>query len=155
MDYSFFTLPGFAQAGNVDTAGVGSGFAQHDELFDVDFTPVHDWQILSSTKEIRDDHRIVELSPDLPMSEPASLFQQPTQGIDVVSRQDHIAPAMSMAPPRRPRRKKAPTLRNTDWEPYKDRILDLHATLGLPLGEVKRKIEDEFGFIATYVVHLL
>ncbi|KAF2177735.1 hypothetical protein K469DRAFT_602421 [Zopfia rhizophila CBS 207.26] len=53
-----------------------------------------------------------------------------------------------MAPPARPRKRKAPTLRAEDWEPYKDRILDLHTVQGLSLPEVRQIIEKEYGFQA-------
>ncbi|KAF2271084.1 TPR-like protein, partial [Lojkania enalia] len=53
-----------------------------------------------------------------------------------------------MGPPTRPRKRKAPTLCADAWEPYKARIVELHVTLGLSLPEVKKKIEDEFGFTA-------
>ncbi|KAI4672456.1 uncharacterized protein J4E78_000957 [Alternaria triticimaculans] len=48
----------------------------------------------------------------------------------------------------RPRKKKARTLRETDWEPYKDRIIQLHHVDKRPLPEVRILIEQEFGFIA-------
>ncbi|KAI6763923.1 hypothetical protein HG530_007712 [Fusarium avenaceum] len=54
----------------------------------------------------------------------------------------------SMAPPPKRRKKKAPTLRATDWEPYKARILDLHVTRKLSLETVKNMMEMEFGFTA-------
>ena len=57
---------------------------------------------------------------------------------------DHIADT-------RPRKKKARTLRETDWEPYKDRIIQLHHVEKRPLPEVRILIEQEFGFIAEYV----
>ena len=60
-------------------------------------------------------------------------------------------PVDSMGPPTRPRKRKAPTLRADAWEPYKARIVELYISLGLSLPEVKKKIEDEFGFTAEYV----
>lgn len=51
-------------------------------------------------------------------------------------------------PPRKSRKKKAPTLRDEDFEPFKDRILELYETQKLPLGKVKSMIEEEFGFTA-------
>ncbi|KAH7255284.1 uncharacterized protein BKA55DRAFT_537697 [Fusarium redolens] len=56
--------------------------------------------------------------------------------------------AQSMAPPPKQRRKKAPTLRAKDWEPYKARVLELHDTQKKPLNEVREIIEKEFGFTA-------
>jgi len=58
----------------------------------------------------------------------------------------------SMAPPPNPRKRKAPTLRQEDWEPVKARIVELHITQNMPLPEVKQIVEEEFksiGFIAT------
>ncbi|KIM95304.1 hypothetical protein OIDMADRAFT_71929, partial [Oidiodendron maius Zn] len=57
-------------------------------------------------------------------------------------------PAIPMGPPTKTRKRKAPTLRADNWEPYKVRIVELHITQGLPLREVKKKIEEESGFIA-------
>ncbi|KAF2787012.1 hypothetical protein K505DRAFT_134338, partial [Melanomma pulvis-pyrius CBS 109.77] len=57
-------------------------------------------------------------------------------------------PAIPMGPPIRPRKRKAPTLHASAWEPYKARIVELHNTQGLPLKEVKEHIENEFGFVA-------
>ena len=56
------------------------------------------------------------------------------------------------APPRNPRKRKAPTLRDDDWEPVKARIIELHVTQNRPLSEVKETLEQEFrsiGFTAT------
>ncbi|KAF2811289.1 TPR-like protein [Mytilinidion resinicola] len=57
-------------------------------------------------------------------------------------------PTTSMGPPAKPRKRKAPTLRADDWEPYEDRILELHITQNLPLPKVMKIIEDETGFTA-------
>jgi hypothetical protein len=57
-----------------------------------------------------------------------------------------------MAPPPNPRKRKAPTLREEDWDPVKARIIELHITQNVPLAEVKRIVEQEFkliGFTAT------
>ena len=51
-------------------------------------------------------------------------------------------------PDARPRKKKARTLREGDWEPYRERIVELHITQKLPLPKVKVLIEEEFGFTA-------
>jgi hypothetical protein len=61
-----------------------------------------------------------------------------------------------MGPPAQPptRKRKAPTLHADAWEPYKRRILELHITQGLPLLEVRQKMEDEYGFKAKYVAPL-
>ena len=46
------------------------------------------------------------------------------------------------------RKKKAPTLSADAWKPYKARIIELHVTQGLSLKEVRKIIEDDFGFTA-------
>ncbi|OCK87054.1 TPR-like protein [Cenococcum geophilum 1.58] len=53
-----------------------------------------------------------------------------------------------MGPPTRPRKRKAPTLRASDWEPYKARIVELHIMEKRPLQEVREAIKMEFGFTA-------
>lgn len=55
--------------------------------------------------------------------------------------------AQSMLPPAKTRKNKAPTLRDSDWEPYRDRITKLY-TNKTPLKQVKEMMETEFGFIA-------
>lgn len=60
-------------------------------------------------------------------------------------------PTIPMGPPTRPRKRKAPTLRASDWEPYKARIVELHITEKWPLQEVREAIKMEFGFTAEYV----
>ncbi|KAJ6779294.1 hypothetical protein PWT90_07909 [Aphanocladium album] len=47
------------------------------------------------------------------------------------------------------RRRKAPTLREHDWEPLKARIVDLHVKQNLALPEVKTLMQKEYGFEAT------
>jgi hypothetical protein len=37
------------------------------------------------------------------------------------------------------------------WNPYKDRIVELHIEQNLPLSKVKETMEKEFGFTAEYV----
>ena len=57
-----------------------------------------------------------------------------------------------IAPQPNPRKRKAPTLRNDDWEPVKTRVIELHITKKLPLPEVKETVEREYkaiGFTAT------
>lgn len=58
----------------------------------------------------------------------------------------------TMAPPPNPRKRKAPTLLNEDWEPVKARVIELRITQKKPLREVKQIVEEEFkssGFSAT------
>ncbi|KAF5586035.1 kinesin light chain 2 [Fusarium pseudocircinatum] len=59
-----------------------------------------------------------------------------------------VMPAATTGPPRKSRKKKAPTLRDEDFEPFKDRILELYETQKLSLQKVKTVIEEEFGFTA-------
>ncbi|RKL33898.1 hypothetical protein BFJ72_g9680 [Fusarium proliferatum] len=59
-----------------------------------------------------------------------------------------ITPTPTPGPPRKSRKKKAPTLRDEDFEPFKDRILELYETKKLSLEKVKSMIEEEFGFTA-------
>ena len=55
---------------------------------------------------------------------------------------------VSMGPPTKPRKKKAPTLRAEHWEPYKDRIRELLIEQDIPLPKVKKEIEKQYGFVA-------
>lgn len=54
-----------------------------------------------------------------------------------------------MALPVKIRKRKAPTLKEKDWEPYKIRVLQLHVNQDKPLTEVKA-IMEESGFQAEY-----
>ncbi|EWY90059.1 hypothetical protein FOYG_07685 [Fusarium oxysporum NRRL 32931] len=87
---------------------------------------------------------------------PNPAFDSFIQGLQDTSSTDNmdglgaaqITPTPITGPPRKSRKKKAPTLRDEDWEPFKDRILELYETHKLPLEKVKTMIEDEFGFTA-------
>ncbi|ORY17830.1 Tetratricopeptide repeat-domain-containing protein [Clohesyomyces aquaticus] len=57
-------------------------------------------------------------------------------------------PPSPMGPPAQLRKCKAATLRAVDWEPYKDRILDLHIVQNLSLPKVRKMIEEAYGFKA-------
>ncbi|KAF5550672.1 kinesin light chain 2 [Fusarium napiforme] len=57
-------------------------------------------------------------------------------------------PIPTTGPTRKSRKKKAPTLHDEDFEPFKDRILELYETQKLPLEKVKSMMEQEFGFSA-------
>jgi hypothetical protein len=56
-----------------------------------------------------------------------------------------------MRPPDRPRKRKAATLREEDWKPYKKPILDLHIEQKVPLQKVRELIVEKYGFKAEYV----
>ena len=62
-----------------------------------------------------------------------------------------VIPAIPIGPPTKPQKRKAPTLRANIWEPYKARIIKLYITEKRPLPEVKKKIQEEFGFTTEYV----
>lgn len=47
------------------------------------------------------------------------------------------------------RKPKAPTLKDADWAPYKDLIIDLHSTQKKPLKWVREHMEREHGFKAA------
>lgn len=47
------------------------------------------------------------------------------------------------------RRRKAPTLREHDWEPLKTRIVDLHVKMNMSLPDVRALMQKEQGFDAT------
>lgn len=49
------------------------------------------------------------------------------------------------------RKAKAPTLRERDWEPYKDVIIDMHISQGMSLPKVRSFLEEKHGFIAELV----
>ena len=57
----------------------------------------------------------------------------------------------SMGPPTITRKRKAQTLHDEDWEPYKARVIELHIERNLPLPKVKKIMENESGLIAEYV----
>jgi hypothetical protein len=71
-------------------------------------------------------------------------FTYPIQTLNKTEQQPTPSPAAS-------RRKKVPTLHESDWAPYKERIVELHVREKRPLGEVKAIMEKEFGFCAVYV----
>jgi hypothetical protein len=51
----------------------------------------------------------------------------------------------------KPRKQKAPTIREVDWKPHKARIIELHISDKRPLKEVKQIMEAEKGFYAECV----
>ncbi|CEI67481.1 hypothetical protein FVEN_g5585 [Fusarium venenatum] len=68
---------------------------------------------------------------------------------DIASLRDAELTETHMGPQPKRRKKKAPTLRANDWEPYKALILELHDGQKLPLPKVITMIEKECGFTAT------
>lgn len=53
-----------------------------------------------------------------------------------------------MALPPKSRKSKATKLKETDWKPYKNIIIDLHVRLRQPLPKVREYMEKELGFVA-------
>ncbi|KAG5776916.1 hypothetical protein H9Q73_009419 [Fusarium xylarioides] len=88
-----------------------------------------------------------------PLDPAYDLFIQGLQDGSFVDNMDgpgaaQTTPTPITGPPRKSRKKKAPTLRDEDFEPFKDRILELYETYKLPLESVKSMMEQEFGFTA-------
>jgi hypothetical protein len=94
------------------------------------------------------NHRATSQSSDLFPTRDTSP-QQP-QDPQTISNCPSLAKTSS-GPPSGTRKRKAPTLRVEDWEPYKARIIELHIEQDLPLRKVKDAIQKEFGFEAEYV----
>ena len=87
-----------------------------------------------------------------PVSNPLPPLDHPNQaqGLQLPSDAQDIA-APPIPPPTKTRKRKAPTLTADAWNPYKDRIVELHIEQNLPLSKVKETMEKEFGFTAEYV----
>jgi hypothetical protein len=161
---SSFVPQDYAQQHSESSQGIGE--LQEDIYFPVDsglqFPPFsHDQgNIFLSEQTIQPyfpDHVLVQdsfteggmLQPMyaiMPIAEAESYSPLASGGIGEVDVQ-------SMAPPAaQSRKRKAPTLRNEDWEPIKTRVIDLHIAQRLPLPRVKEMVEQEFkstGFTAT------
>ncbi|KAF7508875.1 hypothetical protein GJ744_008584 [Endocarpon pusillum] len=99
--------------------------------------------LLSATRPVYTDTQLLPHPFD---PQPASYAAQSHHVQPSSDIQD--TPVLPMGPPTTTRKRKAPTLRREAWEPYQDRIKELHITQGLPLWEVKDTIEKEFGFTA-------
>lgn len=84
-----------------------------------------------------------------PVSNPPPPLDHPNQaqGLQLPSDAQDIA-ALPIPPPTKTRKRKAPTLTADAWNPYKDRIVELHIEQNLPLSKVKETMEKEFGFTA-------
>ena len=97
---------------------------------------------------------------DLPMDTPVLTAFSPdasaladASGVhfsSVEQKEDSQVPSASRAGSTRKR--KAPTLRDQDWEPYKKRILELHMKPNLTQKDVMDLINQEYGFKAKCVV---
>jgi hypothetical protein len=91
---------------------------------------------------VREEQSPTIMAPPYPIlrSSPVSL----AQGVDAainLERQD--------AATRQAKKRKAPTLRDKDWAPHKERIIELHITQNLPLRKVKEVMERDHDFFAT------
>jgi hypothetical protein len=83
---------------------------------------------------------------EIPSAAGSSVFNANINMAGVV---DGVAGPQAMGPPKLPRKPKAMTLREQDWQPVKARVIELHIEQGLPLPEVRARIEREMGFEAT------
>lgn len=71
-------------------------------------------------------------------------------GVSLASNEDTNLPTQSSLTQSKTRKRKAPTLRDTDWEPVKRRIVQLHINQNISLPDVREQVRNEFGFEATY-----
>ncbi|KAF5633432.1 kinesin light chain 2 [Fusarium sp. NRRL 52700] len=142
MDPPWFTTPNdFSEFHNFGQPFLGT-YSPPDFMI-----PVPHEQVLDRHFFADQNHSYAPLGPP---------FDPSIQGLEDGSSVDNmdgrgaaqIAPAPTMSPLRKSRKKKAPTLRDEDFEPFKDRILELYETHKLPLEKVKSMIEEEFGFTA-------
>ena len=78
-----------------------------------------------------------------------SHFEGPEKSPAVVaSNSTNVRVSSSAEPPASMRKRKAPTLRDADWEPHKARIIELHIDQRRPLLEVRATMERESGLSA-------
>ncbi|KAF5972154.1 hypothetical protein FBULB1_8876 [Fusarium bulbicola] len=117
-------------------------------------THLPSFEIPAPHEEALDRHFVADQNHSYAPLDPAyDFFIQGLQDGSSVDNMDglggvQITPTATTGPPRKTRKKKAPTLRDEDFEPFKDRILELYETHKLPLEKVKTTIEEEFGFTA-------
>lgn len=91
------------------------------------------------------DHMSYSFRPSVTLYLPS-----PPHNLQATSNGHDGNPPSSISLPSKKRKKKAPTLRADAWEPYKDRIVQLHIQEGQPLRKVKETMERECNFIAEY-----
>ncbi|KLP14612.1 Uncharacterized protein LW94_1266 [Fusarium fujikuroi] len=138
--------------------GAPNGFSSELHNFGQPFPDTHlppSFEIPAPHEQALDGRFVADQShshaPPNPFSE---LFIQELQNASSTDNMDglgaaaQIMPTPTTGPPRKSRKKKAPTLRDEDFEPFKDRILELYETQKLSLEKVKSMIEEEFGFTA-------
>ncbi|KAF5535891.1 kinesin light chain 2 [Fusarium mexicanum] len=115
-------------------------------------THLPSFEIPAPHEEALDRHFVADQNHSYAPLDPAyDSFIQGLQDGSSVDNMDglgaaQIAPTATTGPSRKSRKKKAPTLRDEDFEPFKDRILQLYETHKLE--KVKTMIEEEFGFTA-------
>ncbi|KAF5605945.1 kinesin light chain 2 [Fusarium subglutinans] len=142
MDPPWFTAP--------------NDFSNEFHNFGQPFLGTHlpSFEIPAPHEEVLDRHFVADQNHSYAPLDPAyDFFIQGLQDGSSVDNLDglgaaQITPTATTGPPRKSRKKKAPTLRDEDFEPFKDRILELYETHKLPLEKVKTVIEEEFGFTA-------
>ncbi|KAK3352751.1 hypothetical protein B0T25DRAFT_192108 [Lasiosphaeria hispida] len=83
---------------------------------------------------------------DVSMHTPVPLTLSPEHSS---SASPHHALPKPQEPLAQARKRKAPTLRDSDWEPHKERIIELHITENLPLQQVIGILKREHDFEAT------
>lgn len=72
-----------------------------------------------------------------------------TDPVDLSMKQQNTC--ASMTPTNKTRKPKAKTLRDSDWQPFRDLIIDLHIRQNQTLLMVKVHMEQEYGFCAEWV----
>jgi len=72
-----------------------------------------------------------------------AVHQEPQNGTAAVA----VTPG-EMGPPPKSRKRKAPTLTEEDWQPYKDEIIRLYVDEDMPLHRVMEAMENEHEFVA-------
>lgn len=85
--------------------------------------------------------------PDFPLETTIERVDEVFAGFPGVQEQDLCCNAADQPVAKR-RKPKAPTLRNSDWEPHKSRILELYIEQNLDLQSVQKILKEEKGFYA-------
>ncbi|KAL1592977.1 hypothetical protein SLS59_009447 [Nothophoma quercina] len=154
MDYPLLSLPDLAQA---DLPQFGAPYTEHHNPpvqqaygpydFGGNFAFTPEAQLPGDPFAIAQNHALHPFSQSSVL--PSYVQHDATSAaISESVTAAPVGPTSPMGPPARPRKRKAATLRAGDWEPYKERILDLHIAQNLPLPKVKQMIEEEYDFTA-------
>lgn len=143
MDFPPHYQPGLSHAGYYHPS-----IQQTHRLYSIGDTPTLDHEAQYQAGQAADLQLHVQQPFNSGDSEDASASAPaPTSSFTKLA-----GPSSRMGPPTQSRKRKALTLREADWEPYKARILELFTTQELPLPKVKQIIEEEYGFKAEYVL---